>query len=431
MTIELIASGLRFGGFIRIADQAVADRYNQCLQKWGLKAVATVPFHVDGCGFSLEVANQLQDLSYLNPHGVGRRFIIVSPSQANAPVVDASFSWTKEFMAGFYQANSAVIARLTLRDTIYGQMSDVPLAVDDIDDIARITSVTFDVQTINGSSAKATELAHLVSNYKADRALWTNVSAMEKIVALARDVGDVRQAATHFEATTYVLPRDYHTSVLGGISRIGDMIVGDANALEGRNRAGYALIDASSPGQLLGHFHGKQIVEGFNPTWLTQSGLLAHRLHCLVCELLPDDFLGDATQLLREDYAEALIQNYRGHLVADPRFEGLSRLRKTITFGTGQEVDAVERSLNARLRLSLRRARVDQGAKAQINRIMSSFAPYDPVTLFMTDKEAFYLEFEKRTDVKKAFWIEAVKSLYLADKEKLRKRFFGEIAQAS
>lgn len=425
MTVELIKSGLRFAGMIRISDPAVAERYNLCLKKFGLADVAEPPFHVDACGFSLEVANKLRSMDYLNPGGVGRRFIIVSPDQARAPFVDTTFSHTKPMMLAFYAANAATIARLTLRDTIFGQVKDAPVGIDDLDEVLRRKTVTLDVQTINGTSQKAEQLDTLVERFKTDRNLWTDLTYMETMASIAREVGDVRTSAVTFDKTDFTVPDHYSTAMLSGFSLIEGVVMGNADYLAQRNKSQHPIFDAQKAGQVLGHFHGRGLIEPFNPSWLSESGLLQHRLHCLVCELIPDEISENPSNLLDENFAEALLQNHRTRLIQDSRFEVLSLLRKMMTFSPPQEVDQAERSITAKVRLSLRRAQVGHPAATEINRLLCGFADYDPLTLFITDKARFYEEFEKRNTTQQAFWIAVVQGKYLGDKENARRRIFG------
>jgi hypothetical protein len=423
MSVELIQNGMRYAGMVRIADQVTADRYNDCLQKFGLRPVATVPFHVDACGFSLEVANRLENSTYLNPDGVGRRFIIVTALQEQAPYVDVTFSFSKPVMKAFYLANRATIARMTLKDAIYGQLSTNTAVGSTLTDIVAMQAVSFEVQTINGSGRKTAELETMVETFRNNRSLWADPSAMERIVELAKDVGDVRTAPATFDTTATTVPNHFSSSLFGGFSLIDGILIGDETAL-GPNPP-LPVLNTASGGQILGNFVGKDYVEPFNSEWLRASGVLDRRLHSLACDLLPDGLLGDAQRLVDANLAEALIQNNITALNRDSRFEALFRLRKAIIFTSSEDADQAERGITAKVRLSLRRANRNHPAAFEINRILAAYAPYDPVTLYATDKPAFYREFDLRNENRQRYWIEAVRAFYLSDKPANQKRLFG------
>ncbi len=423
MSVELIQSGLRYAGMVRIADQVTADRYNQCLQKFGLKPVAEAPFHVDATGYSLEVASKLENFDYLNPAGVGRRFIIVSAQQEQAPCVDATFSFTKSAMRAFYQANSATIGRLTLKDAIYGQLSTETAVGPSLSEIVAMRSFAFEVQTINGTGQKTAELETLVDAFRTKKSLWTDIAAMERIVDLAKDVGDIRTASVSFDTAPMEIPDHFSCTLFGGFSLVDGILMGDEEKL-GTNLPG-PILNTASGGQILGNFVGKGYIEPFNPDWLATSGVLDHRLHCLAGELLPEEAVGDFRQLLDTNFAEALIQNNISALCRDSRFEALFRLRKTIIFASREDADQMERGITAKVRLSLRQAKIGHAAAKEINRVLAAYALYDPVSLYATDKTAFYREFDGRSQYRQQFWIESVKTRYLADKAANTTRLFG------
>ena len=53
-------------------------------------------------GFSPQIADELGDPDYLDPNGVNRRFIILTPSQSTLPVVHTRFSNTEALMYEFF-----------------------------------------------------------------------------------------------------------------------------------------------------------------------------------------------------------------------------------------------------------------------------------------------------------------------------------------
>ena len=56
-------------------------------------------FSIDATGFSPEIASDLDDVQYLDPHGVNRRFVIITPEQAEQPVVNINFSFNDRLHA--------------------------------------------------------------------------------------------------------------------------------------------------------------------------------------------------------------------------------------------------------------------------------------------------------------------------------------------
>ena len=71
---------------MRVSEPHLVERYNQALKGFGLKPTKLKTFRIDMTGFSPEIADEQSDQQYLDPHGVNRRFIILSPQQIELPV---------------------------------------------------------------------------------------------------------------------------------------------------------------------------------------------------------------------------------------------------------------------------------------------------------------------------------------------------------
>ena len=82
---KLKAANLYRSELIAVSGKLV-ERYNQCLETLGFKPTKLKSFSIDGIGWSPEIAEEKDDLNYLNhgeanPHG-----IIISPLQKGKPV---------------------------------------------------------------------------------------------------------------------------------------------------------------------------------------------------------------------------------------------------------------------------------------------------------------------------------------------------------
>ena len=106
---RLIDNQLIFGRLWPVTEPHLVERYNQALEGFGLKRVDLETFNIDMAGYSPEVAAALGDQQYLDPHGVNRRFIILTPAQRDLPVVHTRFSNTSQLMFEFMQSNARAI----------------------------------------------------------------------------------------------------------------------------------------------------------------------------------------------------------------------------------------------------------------------------------------------------------------------------------
>ena len=121
---RLYENELIYGRLLTIDQPHLIERYNKALKAFGIKPTELTVFNIDKTGFSPQVAEELGDYDYLDPNGINRRFIILTPSQVSLPVVHTRFSNTDALMYEFYSDNMRVINALTIKDVIYGEIED-------------------------------------------------------------------------------------------------------------------------------------------------------------------------------------------------------------------------------------------------------------------------------------------------------------------
>src|SRR5690606_27000488 len=155
------------------------------LKAFGLSPTDLQAFEIDRTGFSPQVAEELGDLSYLDPNGVNRRFIILTPAQIDLPVVHTAFSNTSQLMFEFMTRNQRAINALTIKDVIYGEIDDSVSTVEDIEDLLSISQVEFRVLSAEDVLGKAAELGTLVDRLKQEPDAWRDDAMLQRMVELA------------------------------------------------------------------------------------------------------------------------------------------------------------------------------------------------------------------------------------------------------
>ena len=133
LTMNLLRDNeLIYGRLLPVEEPHLIDRYNKALVAFGLKPTALKSFEIDRTGFSPEIAEELGDYQYLDPNEINRRFIILTPSQQDLPVVHTAFSNTSQLVYEFFHKNARAIDALTIKDVIYGEIEDSVSRVEDI-----------------------------------------------------------------------------------------------------------------------------------------------------------------------------------------------------------------------------------------------------------------------------------------------------------
>ena len=192
----LVKHELIYGQLMDITEPHLVERYNKALAAFGLPQTELTSFRIDMTGFSPEVADILGDPQYLDPNGVNRRFIILTPAQERLPVVHTSFSNTGALMHQFFEANRRAINAVTIRDVLYGEIGEGVVrgcrhrgsAVHPGGELQRVL-------TADDMLGKAEELRELCDRLLERPDAWRDDAMIERMVELAGQTGDIRQNA--------------------------------------------------------------------------------------------------------------------------------------------------------------------------------------------------------------------------------------------
>lgn len=427
----LIEYGLRFGGLLRITEQHVVDRYNRALEAFGLKAVAKVPLYVDLCGFSLEVAAELDDMHYLDPAQVNPRFIIVSADQAKSPLVHTSFSSTKKLFQAFYRHNMKSIELITLKDAIYGEIENSVMQARTLEDIISFPHVDFEFHTVDGLIEAAADMEDKIERFETDGTAWTDVGLMAEIVELARKCGDVRKNPVTINSIRFRHPKTFSTTLFGGATIIDGTVIGKRDELLKFSDGRTSIVDIDDCGTVLDFLESAGLLEEENPDWLTASDFLEHRLEMLAADILAGK-VESLDPFVVNKYPEAIMQNNVALLMGNDLFRELDRLRSLI-INSGHEVATdYMRTMSAKAKAMVRRAKPNRAATNDVNRILSSYFPADYLCQFILDKPAFYACFRKLDPVRREFAAQLIKTRYMpygaksdSHKQAVKDIFFG------
>lgn len=430
----LIERGMLFGGLKRIDEPHLVERYNRALNALNLPSTTLTTFHVDAAGYSPEVAAEIGE-SYLDPRGVNRMFIILSPDQRRKPIIRASFSADLTVYRRFLDANARAIETLTLHDAVYGEMENLVLDVTCPADIIGFKTVTFEVHTPSGMLEAAKRLEGLVTRFVEEQGSWRDTSLMESIVEGARKCGDIRRNGIVPTATRFEWPDLYHTTHLGGayVIRYDDGVIMFGNPEHlvpvPSDTTVYPIGDAERALFTLEH---SNLLESLNVDWLMESRVFEHRIAMVTADLLISAGVPfDPHAVLDEKRCPRLIhQHHDAVLKGDARFRALTQARAVAS--NGGDLEGFVSRLPAEHQLMFRRALPDVEDVWEVNRFLAEFTCFDPVTTFIVNKPLFYDMYSKSGESRRAFAAEAVTTVYLPmsdrrhrNKSEVKARFFG------
>ena len=423
---RLYDNELIYGRLLTVSQPHLVERYNKALAAFGLKPTALEAFEIDKTGFSPQIANELGDPDYLDPNGVNRRFIILTPAQATLPVVHTWFSNTDALMFEFFNANARAINALTIKDVIFGEIEDNVSRVEDIEDLLSIEQVEFKVLSAEDVLGKAAELRVLVDRLTGEPDAWRDDAMLEHMVELAKIAGDIRENT--LVPDKVVFRHDaFWTSHFGGCYVFVDdrmtTVIGNPGAPGFRRSRPWQVsyLSIADTARVFRFLAETGRLDPPRASWLEASGFLEHRSEMAIRGLLRQAEPGADLGRIDPVWLQTWMHRNAAMIASDGTYPFLEAAKREIAH-SGQ-IDLAE--MPERFRFQLARARPGHKDAWLTNRLISEYVPGDFVSRYVFNKQGFYADYAGYPDGFRHHVVETLKTTYLRDKAAFRRRLYG------
>ncbi|MCC2097301.1 MAG: hypothetical protein KDJ29_10440 [Hyphomicrobiales bacterium] len=423
---RLVDSDLIYGRLLPISEPHLIARYNKALKAFGFPETGLTSFEIDRTGFSPQVAEELGDFDYLDPNGINRRFIILTPAQRDLPVVHTRFSNTSQLMFEFMQSNARAINALTIKDVIYGEIEDNVTTVEDIEDLLSIEQVEFNVMSADDVLGKAAELRGLVDRLKSEPDAWRDNAMLDHMVDLAKIAGDIRE--NQLVPDKVVFRHDaFWTSHFGGCYVFNDdrttTVICDPDAPGFRRSRPWQVsyLSIRDEARVYRFLAETDRLDPLRASWLETSGLPEHRatmaIQALIHKAEPDLDLSrvDAVWMQTWTHRNAAL------IAEEGTYPFLAGIKREIAQSGHVDV----RRIPDRFRFTLARGKPDHKDAWLTNRLITEYVRSDFVSRYVFNKQDFYKDYAGYNDKYRSHVVATLKSTYLTDKAAFRKRLYG------
>ena len=246
----LTNAALHGGGLILIDRKESIDRYRDCMMRLGLEPTRMDSFHIDGIGWSPEIADEL-GRDYLS-HGIANpRGIVITVNQEDRPIFAPTHSFDRLLISRFFQANRQSIAELTVetgialeidqRRTWYRKLAD-------IESVRRIVIVSHG----GNLSEVALQQRELVSTFVSDTDAWMDHNLREEIIEGFEKHGKRYDRSLVIEDFTFTDFDDFYTTALGGVyifrhnRKLALIVIEDESLLDTAEKLGSKTVSLNS-----------------------------------------------------------------------------------------------------------------------------------------------------------------------------------------
>lgn len=421
----LYENDLIYGRLLEVSQDYLVQRYRKAMAGFGLRPTELDQFHIDMTGFSPEIANEMDDQNYLDPLGVNRRFVVLSPEQEHLPVVHTQFSNTGELMHRFFQDNERALRAITIKDALYGEIDDPIARVEDIEDILSIEEVQFEVKSADELLDKANELRSLADRLEASETAWRDDGLINRMVELAAKTGDIRHNKLVPDHLVFE-QGSFWANHFGGIFIFKDerttTVICDSKSPGFRRSRPWQVsyIDIADYKNIFQFLTSSKRLQRPNDKWALKSGFFDHRAEMAIRGLLAEKGAYPSFSSLSDPAIKAWLRNNRKLVRKDGRFD--------LYQDTAERIDDVGElalhELNAEDWLSVSRGNPKHDEKWLVNRLLSRLNPYDFVSRFVFDKQGFYEAYQSYSDEFKQVVVDVLKNSYLTDKAAWRQRLY-------
>ncbi len=200
----------------------LVERYNKCLVKLGFTKTNLTSFSIDGIGWSPEIAEEKEEVFYLNNGEANPHAILITPLQKGLPIYNPFHSFDVELMKLVFRTHSKKIQDITRDSAIcidFDQNIDVfyePL------EILKYQDVEIKFHLIdNLQKAKAAQLK-LIETFKKDQN-FIDENLHQKLLKSAKKYGDLRNRNITLDSIIYTSD-SFYTKAFGGIYLLRNFI---------------------------------------------------------------------------------------------------------------------------------------------------------------------------------------------------------------
>ncbi|KQI68296.1 hypothetical protein AN189_10810 [Loktanella sp. 3ANDIMAR09] len=423
---RLIARGLMFGNLVAVDSPVLVARYNRALTALTGRVTALDRFHIDISGFSPEIGEELGDPRYLNPRGLNRQFILLTTDQARAPLLDATFSISRQILRQFITDNQATLFTLTAQDAVAGELLNSVYTADAAAQLFDIRRIRITADTTAGTIANAQALGALIDDFTTRADGWYDDVLIARMIDLAQKTGDVSRHPLRLTQNEYVAS-DFWTAHFGGLYVFRDVTHPAAIAVD----PDQALGDLPILSQL--DFNDRAAIAQFlsendlaMPVAQDRSArtvaILRHKMDQITAHTAA--MAGEALDAVTSRDMHALARRHAQDL--PQAWHGLAALlRWAADGGPWPRITSDDPAY-----FYVMRARTGPQADL-VNMMLAELSPLDARQLFICHKRAFYAAYAGWPDPMRDYVANMLERDYLGDKAQVRDQLFGDTSRRS
>lgn len=218
---KLKAANLYRSELIPVSGKLV-ERYNKCLVKLGFTETKLKSFSIDGIGWSPEIAEEKDNLHYLNNGEANLHGIIISPLQKGKPVYVPFHTFDRDMMKFVFKVHGTKINDITRDCAICIDFDQSIDAFYEPLDVLKYDKVNINFHLINDLVNIQKKQIELIETFKTGNN-FIDESIHQQLLNSAKTYGDLRTRDLDLHELQYTTS-SFYTRAFGGVYLLRDFI---------------------------------------------------------------------------------------------------------------------------------------------------------------------------------------------------------------
>lgn len=218
---KLKAAQLYRNELIPISGKLV-ERYNQCLKMLGFTETKLTNFSIDGIGWSPEIAEEKQEIHYLNNGEPNPNAIIITPLQKGKPVYVPFHTFDREMMQHMFRTHGDIINDITRDCAICVHFDQHIDAFYEPLDVLKYGDISITFKLINNMDKVQKQQFELIDKFKQGHN-FIDEDLHQQLLESAKTYGDLRHRNLELPELYYTTD-SFYTKAFGGVFVLRDFI---------------------------------------------------------------------------------------------------------------------------------------------------------------------------------------------------------------
>ncbi|MEL0456178.1 DUF6638 family protein [Flavobacteriaceae bacterium SZ-1-7] len=200
----------------------LVERYNKCLTKLGFSETKLDSFHIDGVGWSPEVADEKKNNHYLNNGEANPCGILITPLQKGKPVYMPTHTFDRDIMKFVFKVHGEKIKDVTRDCAICLDFDQGIDAFYEPLDVLKYDKVNVHFHLINDLDKIQKQQLELVDTFSQGNN-FIDEAIHEQLLESAKQYGDLRYRDLELHELQYTTD-SFYTESFGGVYVLRDFI---------------------------------------------------------------------------------------------------------------------------------------------------------------------------------------------------------------